>query len=574
MDRLKSRKKGQAILMVSVALFAMCGMLGLAVDLGWSYFTMKSARTAADSAALAAAEQAFQQVGTGLFLCDSGIGGNVRCYPDPVSCAQATPSPPTNNVENGCLYAQQNGFTHLGDNSRQDVTMQANTTSPAPTAPGVVVAYWVTTRVTQSIPQLFSAILGNKTGLVAARATAGVLDAPVLFSIYTLDRQNDSTPNGNGIDLFMNGGGTLQAQNGIMMASTANGTSGHYVAQIGGSAQVLSSTVDIRGAGWPDYPSKFNPPPTNGFPDGTNFMDPMKGKGQPPPPPRTAAGGPPEVQAPSTGYSGTVTLTPGRYYAVDNQGRPTGNPIQFNGNITFSPGPSGFGEYVFYGGVAFNNPGSVITFGAGRYVVAGAKSNKSLVNVTNAVVLQDNSTAGMPASDAGEIFIFTDTNYPGLEVPAAVQALNLGFSSVDFQMGNDTQGAVNLHGLNNSSSALPANLKQFAPVVFWQDQRNSLVKYKSDGNIDYTSCGAGHSIDNPCTNSYTVDPNLTIQASPNFHMYGVIYQPRGGYLSLQGSGNNNNPLMLVTGSLNFGGTPTTLQPLPTPLGIRRVSLVE
>src|ERR1035438_1316811 len=57
MTKLRSARRGQALLLVTLSLFAMCGLLGLAVDLGWSYFVKKSAQNAADAAALAAAYQ-------------------------------------------------------------------------------------------------------------------------------------------------------------------------------------------------------------------------------------------------------------------------------------------------------------------------------------------------------------------------------------------------------------------------------------------------------------------------------------------------------------------------------------
>jgi len=44
--------------MVTFAMFVLCGMLGLVVDLGWSYFVRKSAQAAADAAALAAVSAA------------------------------------------------------------------------------------------------------------------------------------------------------------------------------------------------------------------------------------------------------------------------------------------------------------------------------------------------------------------------------------------------------------------------------------------------------------------------------------------------------------------------------------
>lgn len=39
----RSRKRGQILVLMTFALFVMCGMLGLAVDVGWSYFVKKSA---------------------------------------------------------------------------------------------------------------------------------------------------------------------------------------------------------------------------------------------------------------------------------------------------------------------------------------------------------------------------------------------------------------------------------------------------------------------------------------------------------------------------------------------------
>ncbi len=49
---------GQALVMVTLALMAMAGLMGLAVDLGWSYFVQKEAQAAADGAALAAVQEA------------------------------------------------------------------------------------------------------------------------------------------------------------------------------------------------------------------------------------------------------------------------------------------------------------------------------------------------------------------------------------------------------------------------------------------------------------------------------------------------------------------------------------
>src|SRR5262249_23269449 len=63
---------------------------------------------------------------------------------------------------------------------------QTGTASTPPTAPGIgTVSYWVTFRVVKQVPQLFSAVLGNTSGLVAARSTAAIVT--VSACIYALN---------------------------------------------------------------------------------------------------------------------------------------------------------------------------------------------------------------------------------------------------------------------------------------------------------------------------------------------------------------------------------------------------
>jgi hypothetical protein len=571
------KKRGQAVIMLSLATFAMCGMMGLAVDLGWAYFVKKSAQAAADSAALAVAGQALAQVGpASSFLCDAG-GGNVHCQ-SVATCASTPNSPPQNNIDNGCLYAQRNGFRHLGHNNRQDVTIEANTTTPPPTAPGVFVDYWATVRVSESIPQLFSFVLGNRTGMAVARATAAVLDSPTNGSIYTINRQNDPSPNGTGNNIYAQGGGSINANGAIYMASSASGSGGNYAGHSGGSSSVSASNISIRGAGSVDNTTNWTPSPVNNYPDSASFMDPMKGKGQPP----ILATGLNDVPVLNGSISGTQTLTPGRYYAVDSAGRATGAPLQMSGNITFSNNGGGFGTFILYGGVQMKSPGSVITFAPGEYVLAGTKNNNSLLEVDNGIQLLDNTSLDAngnitPNTDAGELFVFTDLRYPGLPVPSALNNVRnqLQYGNVDFQQGNTSQSAVVLHGLNVNSPQLPDSLKSFAPTVFWQDQKNSSVLYRADGTIDTTSCGDGHTIDSPCANTdNTVDPDFHLQAYPNFKLYGLIYQPRGANLDIQAHGTISTPLTIITGSLSLQGSPMVMQALTTPLQTRVVALVE
>ncbi len=49
--------------MVTLSLISMAGMMGLAVDLGYSYFVQKEAQAAADTAALASVQEAVTRLG-------------------------------------------------------------------------------------------------------------------------------------------------------------------------------------------------------------------------------------------------------------------------------------------------------------------------------------------------------------------------------------------------------------------------------------------------------------------------------------------------------------------------------
>src|SRR5579871_5282312 len=95
---------GQAIVLVTLGLLAMCGMMGLAVDMGWSFFVHKQAQTAADAAALGAVEEAFVKIsggGTAIseFTCAAGAAISVKCTAQE-SCSKVVGT--GTNLENGC----------------------------------------------------------------------------------------------------------------------------------------------------------------------------------------------------------------------------------------------------------------------------------------------------------------------------------------------------------------------------------------------------------------------------------------------------------------------------------------
>lgn len=175
----RAEPRGQALLLVTFCSVPIFAVIGLAGDIGWMHFLKKSAQAAADAAASAAVLRFQATVNGSSFVC--GTPG-VLCQA-PTACPRdlttgATP------LDSACLYATINGFSNAPP--KQSVTVEANVTTPPPTAPGIHSAsYWVTVRVSQQVPQLFSAVLGNTTGMVAARATAAV--TPAADCIYALD---------------------------------------------------------------------------------------------------------------------------------------------------------------------------------------------------------------------------------------------------------------------------------------------------------------------------------------------------------------------------------------------------
>ena len=199
----------------------MFGLTGLVVDLGYMYYLKKSAENAADAAAMA-----------GILQFQSGLGGaSATCGESGVVCQSATSCNPApgNYLNSACLYATQNGFSSAGN---QSVTVAAGTGSP-PTASGVYsLGYWVTVRVSQTVPQLFMPVMGINNGTVAAEATAAT--TPNRDCIWVM------AP--TGIGLSMNGTTTLSSGCGVFVDSSDS----QALSGVGG-ASLTASEIDIVG---------------------------------------------------------------------------------------------------------------------------------------------------------------------------------------------------------------------------------------------------------------------------------------------------------------------------------------
>src|SRR5579864_4646557 len=200
------KQRGQILILVTFAAIPMFAIIGLVTDLGYMQYVKKSTQAAADAAARAAIIQ-FHKANFG---ASYSCGGLVVCQASPQFC-DPTITTPSNPIENGCLYAKQNGFLH---SSTQDVTYASGTSASPPTVAGLSSAsYWVTFRVTQVVPQLFSAVAGNMSGMVTSRATAAVTGSR--DCIYAL--------NPNAVGVSVSGTASLTSACGLYVDSSNSG---------------------------------------------------------------------------------------------------------------------------------------------------------------------------------------------------------------------------------------------------------------------------------------------------------------------------------------------------------------
>src|SRR6266545_1940278 len=138
------KMRGQAILLLTIALIPMIGLLGMVVDLGYMRFVQRSAQTAADAAARSAVARFNSTIGGAVFTCSDF---DWICHAEPYTCPAGLTTA-ANPIDTACLYAKQNGF--YTNNPNQNVTLVSGVTGqPPPTAPGInSAAWWITVRVT------------------------------------------------------------------------------------------------------------------------------------------------------------------------------------------------------------------------------------------------------------------------------------------------------------------------------------------------------------------------------------------------------------------------------------------
>jgi hypothetical protein len=325
----QKKAKGQMVLLVTVAIVPMMAILGLVTDLGYMNYIQKSAQAAADSAVLAAVTRFNSTMGGSTFACGGGPDDWI-CYnksggpkPCPLNLAAAT-----NPVESACLYAKQNGFSV--DTAGQNVTVLANVTPTPDTAPNMNSAgWWITVRVAQRVPQLFSAVAGNTMGMVAARATAAI--SPGLSCVYALD------PTAPG-SYYQNGSTTFNANCGIQVDSSDP------------SAMMNSGNSTVNATGYMivgnyNWHGTISPTPDTGI---NTFPDPLR-RLQPPSPPCSGSTG--CNLADCTAHPGQVVVVNSATSATDPNATVLA-PGTYCGGIWVKKGWAVFspGNYIIVGG--------------------------------------------------------------------------------------------------------------------------------------------------------------------------------------------------------------------------------
>lgn len=313
MLRRRRSYKGQATLLVTFVLIPMVALLGLVTDVGYMHYLKKSEQAAADAAVLAAVSQVHSNVGGSNFTCATVGVTCVSSYVCPANLTNAQ-----NAVQVGCLYAKANGFQSAGN---QQVVIDSNVGSTVPpTAPGVnSAAFWVTARVSQTVPQLFSAVMGNTSGTVAARATAGL--NPAKDCIYVLD------PSASGA-YYQNGNTAVTSACGIYVNSNSATAMSNS-----GNSTLSASEYDIVGNY--SWHGTLTPTPDTGAPPSP---DPMKNLA--PPSPCSSSGGCDAANCKANSsvdtINSTTTIFPGTY---------CGGIYVKKGTVTFSAG-----TYIIVGG--------------------------------------------------------------------------------------------------------------------------------------------------------------------------------------------------------------------------------
>jgi hypothetical protein len=427
---IRASRSGQAGLFVVLNLTLVFGTLGLAVDLGWAYYKRNAAQTAADAAAMAAVSYA----GENGFTC--GVNG-VICGSS--ACSNPNVSPPTNNLQVGCLYAGANGYLNGGS---QTVTLQGNTGTP-PGLSGNNPAYWVQASVSENTNNFFGRFGGISAFTVNTVATAGLTVTPPANCIYVLDPSASGAFTATGTTSVTASCGVFVNSN-SSSAFTMSGNSTVSAATIlvnGGtslSGGAYASPSPQTGQGSVADPLASLPMPTYSGCDHTNFS--------------TSGGGTlnPGVYCGGISISGSATthFNPGSYILV-------GGGFKVSGSGTLK----GTGVTFFNTGSSTYPPGTISTSGSATLDFSAPSSGiyqgMLFVQDRNWPYSGTNSVSGSSSSVMSGTLYFPNTalSYSGTSAGSytAIVADTVTFTGTSYLL-NDPSG--NLTGLTGRTVSL------------------------------------------------------------------------------------------------------------------------
>jgi hypothetical protein len=360
--------------MVTVGITMMLGLMSLAVDLGWGYYQRESAQSAADAAA-AAAVRAVEASVSGAPVCATGIVWCGTPAGTITNCPAAKPSTATNSYDNACMLAAANGFTTTGSKT---VSVQANTTSPAPTVAGVTVSYWVTVRISETpgtffgIPLVATGASGLATNVIATSGitTSGSASSPPCMYILgtsgtTFTLGNGATVTGSSCGVYIN----------------SNDTAGNKAMFVTGGARLNSPTVSIVGGDLVNNGGCLATAPGNAC----GSLTPTTGA--------SAVADPfanvPAPTIPSSCASGNFTSWQATPYQLNTTGANQGcyNGMSLGNGMSAVMGP---GTYVINGGTFSIQGGSTLTATSGVMIYL---TNGATVNIANGATVNMSAQA-------------------------------------------------------------------------------------------------------------------------------------------------------------------------------------
>lgn len=375
--------------MVTFALTLMLGVLSLAVDLGWGYFRREAGQSAVDAAAAAAVSivTGTPACGTGNVWCGSPAGTTTNCPATPAAS-------PSSTYDYACKLAYSNGYSTTGGTV---VSVQANTTSPPPTVPGVTVQYWVTVRISESPHSFFgkpfgfsslSALSSNVIATAGVVSTGSSSNGSCMYILgtsgTTFTAGNDATATTSGCGVYVNS--TTNTGNGAMYAT--------------GSARLNAAWAKIAASGAGAYTDPNNGCYATSSTASCGSLTPSTGQAAIADPfaSLTAPSNPGSCASGnfSAWQASAYTPAPGCYNAFT-----TGNGMAVN----LSPG-----LYYINGGEVSINSGSVTGTGVMFYLANGAYvSIGNGATVTLSAPTSTNTTAGTYEG----ILFFQQRNYSG-----------------------------------------------------------------------------------------------------------------------------------------------------------------